>query len=222
LHPARQKILEYLKRHGQATIDELADHLDMAPVSVRHHLDLLIGDNLVEASRVRRQAGAGRPKRLYALTPHADAFFPNQYQALAQRSLDVLKRVLSPEDMQRVMEELAEDILQQAPADLESLPPQERLQRAIAFLNSEGYMAFCECPDDQYILHTCHCPYRELAEQHPEICHIDDVLVRRLTGMTPLRVTKIVSGGTRCTYRLISSEKLSPVDLDPISLSADY
>jgi len=218
LHPARQKILEYLKRHGQATVNELADHLNMAPVSVRHHLDLLIGDSLVEASRVRRQTGAGRPRRLYTLTPHADDLFPNRYQALAQRSLGALKRVLSPEDMQRVMEEMAEDILQRAPANLEDLSPEERLRETIAFLNSEGYMAFCECPNDQYILHTCHCPYRELAEQYPEICHIDEVLVRRLTGMTPLRVTKIVSGATRCTYRLTAPEPSVAVELESVPL----
>ena len=85
MHPVRQKILNYLKRYGQATVTELADYLEMAPVSVRHHLDLLIGDNLVETSRVQRQAGAGRPKRLYALTEQADAFFPKSLSATGAR-----------------------------------------------------------------------------------------------------------------------------------------
>ncbi len=217
MHPARQKILEYLKRHGQATIDELAAHLDMASVSVRHHLDLLIGDNLVEASRVRRKGGAGRPKRLYALTPQADAFFPDQYQRLAQISLGILKRILTPEDLQRVMEEIAEDILQRAPGGLDALSPEERMQAAIAFLNSEGYMAFRECQDDQYVLHTCHCPYKDLARQYPEICQIDDILVQHLTGMTPLRVTKIIGGGARCTYRLLPPEDASPIAAASVS-----
>ncbi len=219
MHPARQKILEYLKRHSQATITELADHLDMAPVSVRHHLDLLIGDNLVEASRVRRQAGAGRPKRLYALTPEADAFFPHNYQKLAQLSMEVLKRVLSPEDMKTVMQELAEYTLRQAPSDLDDLPPKERLAAAIDFLNREGYMAFCECHGEQIILHTCHCPYKELVSSHPEICHMDDTLVRRLTGMTPQRLTHILNGEPRCTYRLLPKETSSAPSTPPIPAS---
>jgi predicted ArsR family transcriptional regulator len=206
LHPVRQKILDYLKRHGQATVTELADYLAMAPVSVRHHLDLLIGDNLVEASRVRRQAGAGRPKRLYALTEQADALFPNNYQQLARESLDILKRTLPPEKFAGVMTELAHKAAARAPQELTALPQAERLQSAIRFLNDEGYMAFCECGQDEILLHTCHCPYKELLSEHPEICQIDHVLIQRLTGMTPLRVSHMTNGGVRCTYKLIPME----------------
>ena len=220
MHPVRQKILDYLKRHGQATVTELAEHLDMAPVSVRHHLDLLIGDNLVEASRVRRKSGAGRPKRLYALTEHADALFPNNYQQLADESLAVLKRLLTPEQFAQVMLELANKTADRAPAGLDALPPDERLQEAIRFLNDEGYMAFCECGPDENILHTCHCPYRELVDGHPEICQIDQVLIRRLTGMTPVRLTHMAEGEIRCTYRLLPQESL-PLPQPPVKIPAN-
>ena len=220
MHPVRQKILDYLKRHGQATVTELAEHLDMAPVSVRHHLDLLIGDNLVEASRVRRKSGAGRPKRLYALTEHADALFPNNYQQLADESLAVLKRLLTPEQFAQVMLELANKTADRAPAGLEALPPDERLQEAIRFLNDEGYMAFCECGPEENILHTCHCPYRELVDGHPEICQIDQVLIRRLTGMTPVRLTHMAEGEIRCTYRLLPQESL-PLPQPPVKIPAN-
>ena len=220
MHPVRQKILEYLKRHGQATVTELAEHLDMAPVSVRHHLDLLIGDNLVEASRVRRKSGAGRPKRLYALTPHADALFPNNYQQLADESLTVLKRLLTPEQFAGVMTEMAEQTAARAPAGLDALPPKERLQATVEFLNDEGYMAFCDCGREELLLHTSHCPYRELVAEHPEICQIDQALIRRLTGMTPVRVTHIVDGEIRCSYRLLSSNAL-PLPAPPAKIPAN-
>jgi predicted ArsR family transcriptional regulator len=220
VHPIRQKILEYLKRHGQATVTELAEHLDMAPVSVRHHLDLLIGDNLVEASRVRRKSGAGRPKRLYALTEHADALFPNNYQQLADESLTVLKRLLTPEQFAGVMMELAEKTAARAPAGLAALPPEERLQAAIDFLNDEGYMAFCDCGREEMLLHTSHCPYRELIEEHPEICQIDQALIRRLTGMTPVRVAHMTDGEIRCTYRL-QPQKPLPLPAPPAKIPAN-
>ena len=221
VHPARQKILEYLKRHGQATVTELAEHLDMAPVSVRHHLDLLIGDDLVEASRVKRKSGAGRPKRLYALTPQADALFPNNYQKLAAVSLNVLRRILSPDAMKSVMQELAEETLRAAPADLETLPLPDRLQAAVDFLNQEGYMAFCECAGEEYILHTCHCPYKELVADNPEICALDDTLIQRLTGMKAARVTQILHGETRCTYRLLPEEEVLAAESAPLPISVE-
>ena len=220
MHPVRQKILEYLKRHGQATVTELAAYLDMAPVSVRHHLDLLIGDNLVEASRVRRKSGAGRPKRLYTLTGQADALFPNNYQQLADESLAVLKRLLTPEQFAQVMTEMAEKTADRAPAMLENLPPDERLQAAIGFLNEEGYMAFCECEQEEMILHTCHCPYKELVAEHPEICQIDQILIRRLTGMTPVRIAHMTNGEVRCTYKLIPRNAL-PEPVVPLKIPAN-
>ncbi len=216
VHPARQKILEYLKRHGQATIDELADHLDMAPVSVRHHLDLLIGDDLVEASRVRRHQGAGRPKRLYALTPQADDLFPHNYRKLAHSSLDLLKQVLSPEDLAQAMEALAQDSLQRAPQDLAQQPLEERIQAVVDFLNQEGYMAFVETEGEQLILHTCHCPYKDLIQDHPEICHMDSILLKRLTGMKLVYVNRIREGATRCSYRLVPLEEPHSLPLTSI------
>ncbi len=220
VHPVRQKILEYLKRHGQATVTELAAHLDMAPVSVRHHLDLLIGDNLVEASRVRRQSGAGRPKRLYALTEHADALFPNNYQGLARESLNILKRVLTPEQFAGVMAEMAEKTALRAPAALETMSDEDRLQAVLYFLNEEGYMAFCECGPDELLLHTCHCPYRELIGEHPEICQIDQLLIQRLTGMSPVRVAHMADGEIRCTYRLLPQKSL-PLSAPPAKMPAN-
>lgn len=219
MHPIRQKILDYLKRNGQATVTELAAYLEMAPVSVRHHLDLLIGDNLVETSRVRRKSGAGRPKRLYALTEHADAFFPNNYQQLANDSLTVLKQLLPPEAFAAVMAEMARQTADKAPETLATLPLSERLQQAIQFLNDEGYMAFCECDQDEMVLHTCHCPYRDLVGNHPEICEIDQVLIRQLTGMTPVRITHMAQGGIRCTYKLIPLEQL-PAPNSPTKVPA--
>ena len=208
MHPIRQKILEYLKRQGQATVTEIAGHLDMAPVSVRHHLDLLIGDNLVEATRVKRQTGAGRPKRLYALTEQADALFPHNYQLLADESLTILKRILTAEQFAAVMAEIAEKTAAKAPSGLENLSQEERLNNAIRFLNSEGYMAFYDSKANEILLHTSHCPYRELVRTHPEICHIDQMLIKRLTGMSAVRVSHIPDGEIRCTYRLLPSSSL--------------
>ena len=41
MQKTRRLILDYLKEHGQATVDELAEILGLNSVTVRHHLDIL-------------------------------------------------------------------------------------------------------------------------------------------------------------------------------------
>ena len=71
MHAVRKHILEILKERNGATVAELADCLEMAPVSVRHHLDILQGDNLICVERLERKGNVGRPQQVYALTADA-------------------------------------------------------------------------------------------------------------------------------------------------------
>ena len=208
MHPVRQKILEILKRQRHATVAELAKELDMAPVSVRHHLDLLIGDNLVCTPRVRRGSGAGRPKRVYALTPEAAAYFPNNYRQLADDSLSALKQLLSEEQLLGVMRALASRTAALAPADLETLPLSDRIEVIARFLSEQGFMAEFEMNGNDIFLHTCNCPYAQLAASHPELCQMDLQLIGDLTGLEPHRVAHIAEGDGRCTYRLETNETM--------------
>lgn len=209
MHPVRKIILEILKREGHATVGELAERLEMAPVSVRHHLDLLIGDGLVYTPRVRRRSGAGRPQQVYALTPEANAYFPNNYRELAEHSLEALKKALPDERFRAVMAEMAADLAAKAPKDLQDMEPQERVQAVAQFLTEQGYVAGCEMREDEALLHTCHCPYNDLTQSHPELCHMDLVLVRLLMGLEPQRIAHIAEGDIRCSYRIPLNGALS-------------
>lgn len=218
MHPVRQKILEILKRNHHATVVELAEELDMAPVSVRHHLDLLIGDNLVCTPRVRRGTGAGRPKRMYALTPNAASHFPNSYRQLADDSLSALKQLVSEEQVLGVMRNLASRMASLAPDDLESMPPSDRIEAVASFLSEQGFMAGFEVDNNEVFLHTCNCPYAQLAGAHPELCLMDLQLISDLTGLEPQRIAHIVEGDGRCTYRLDVNDNLKMQDI-PLIIS---
>ncbi len=218
MHPVRQKILEILKRNHHATVVELADELDMAPVSVRHHLDLLIGDNLVCTPRVRRGTGAGRPKRMYALTPDAASYFPNNYRQLAEDSLNALKQLVPEEQVLGVMRNLAGRMASLAPSDLDTMSPPDRIKAVVGFLSEQGFMAGYEVSDNEVLLHTCNCPYAQLAGSHPELCHMDLELISELTGLEPKRIAHIVEGDGRCTYRLNVNDDMQFQDI-PLIIS---
>lgn len=213
MHPVRRSILEILKREESATVNELAEKLDMAPVSVRHHLDLLIGDGLVATPRVQRNAGAGRPQQIYALTAEAHAYFPNRYRELASSALTVLKQTLPPDILLTTMHDFAHRTATQALPGLSGLTPAQRVQVSVHLLNDMGYMAGYEAANGDMVLHTCNCPYADLAGEHQELCHMDLSLVGELTGLEVERIHHIANGDGRCSYRLCPRNSLPAPEL---------
>ena len=124
MHAVRKHILEILKETGGATVAELAERLDMAPVSVRHHLDILQGDNLIRVGRVERTGSVGRPQQIYQLTDDAAELFPKNFALLAAGMVRQLKQLLPPEQVDAVFHALADEMAEEVNlTELETLPP---------------------------------------------------------------------------------------------------
>jgi predicted ArsR family transcriptional regulator len=85
----REVILEEIKRTNGATVEELAGASDVSPVTVRHHLNTLQAEGLLETSSVRRKVG--RPYYVYSLSPKGHELFPKRYVRLSSRLLDELR-----------------------------------------------------------------------------------------------------------------------------------
>ena len=205
----RRRITEILKEDGSATVAELASQLGMAQVSVRHHLDILIGEDLVELTGVRRRDGAGRPSQMYALTRNALTLFPQRNAQLASSVLTELKAVLQQDKVRELLIRVAERTAREAPKPSASQTPEERLDQVADFLTQKGYKARWEACNGRYELHACNCPYSGVAEQHPELCVMDHVLIERLLPDAIHVQSHVANGATRCTYVLESSAALT-------------
>jgi predicted ArsR family transcriptional regulator len=70
LHSTKSLILAFIKRNWRSTVDELAQALGLAPMTVRQHLTAPQCDDLLEAEPVRR--ATGRPHYIYRLTRRGD------------------------------------------------------------------------------------------------------------------------------------------------------
>jgi predicted ArsR family transcriptional regulator len=139
-----------LKERNQATVAELAEWLGMAPVSVRHHLDILQGDNLICVERLDKRGNVGRPQQVYALTDEAASYFPNNFALLAATLVRQVKQVLPADQVDDVFRSLAGDLAaefeedDEAPRagtldDAEAL--EARVRRVADFLSARGYLA---------------------------------------------------------------------------------
>ncbi len=65
MHPTRQAIVRALKSFRQATVKDLADTVGVKAITVRHHLNGLQAEGLVDV-REQRQS-IGRPLHYYSL-----------------------------------------------------------------------------------------------------------------------------------------------------------
>ena len=95
MQATRQSILNILKERGQTTVEQLSDELKLTPVTIRHHLDILRSEGLVEAPKVQRRQSPGRPQHIYTLTEHAANYFPKNYVAFADLTLQELRERVS-------------------------------------------------------------------------------------------------------------------------------
>ncbi len=200
MQPVRRRITELLKEYGSVTVAELAHHLDMAQVSVRHHLDILVGEDLVELSGVRRQNSAGRPSLIYSLTPNAAKLFPQRHDALASAMLIELKSTLPGSEVQRIMQRMGENTARRAPAAAPGQTIAERLDEVTSFLCQEGYSARWEEREGCYEIYTCNCPYAGVSDEHPELCAMDQAMMSHLLPETVRLQTRVVNGAARCVY----------------------
>ncbi|MEA3336817.1 MAG: ArsR family transcriptional regulator [Chloroflexota bacterium] len=215
MQPTRYRILEIIKENGDVTVAELARQLGMAPVSVRHHLDVLQGENLIWTPRVRRPGTVGRPRQVYALTEAANSHFPNNHGLLADSMLVELKQLLTHEQLTAMLERMADTMVDAGGVPAKDADIGIRIDQAVDYLNDRGYLARREEREGEIYINTLNCPYSEVAKNHPELCLMDLRLVENLIGGKLTAVTRLSQGDCRCAYR-IDCTAAQTIQADPL------
>ncbi len=217
IQETRQHILEILKANDQSTVDEIVVALhqrtekQVTAATVRHHLDVLRMNGLVEAPTVRRRDTPGRPQYVYRLTDKALDLFPANYAGLAHVLLDQIKGKLPGREVNVILEGAARQLA--ANTVIPNVPMAERLNYVVDFLDTQGYTADWEHAngDGGFILRTSNCPYEKLSSVHDEVCVLDMHLLSHLLGVVPRRLGRIAEGAASCEYFVPDSVKPTTV-----------
>jgi predicted ArsR family transcriptional regulator len=203
----RQEILHILKRQGEATVGELAKVLDLTPVTVRHHLDVLRAEGLAEAPAVRRRHGPGRPQYVYTLTAQAEDRFPKSYNLLALELLDEIKSQLDETAVSDILDRIALRRLDRAPQLDRDVPQEERLDKLVAYMGELGYIAEWEQEGSSLYVRASNCPYHDVSTRHSELCSMDLFLFEQLSGLQLTRVQHMTEGAHACVYQVAFSSE---------------
>ena len=205
MQKTRQKILEFLKEHGGATVEELSAMLDnLTPVTVRHHLDVMRGEGLIEAPEIRHRSSPGRPRYTYRLSAQAESHFPKNLHTLTSLLLTEIKSNLEDGQVNVIFEGVADRMSQSGPSPIPGETLEQRLDRVVDHLSEHGYMASWETHPDGFVLHTRNCPYG-VADEHPEMCMLDMRYISKLLGFVPRRIAHVLEGDATCSYLIVPS-----------------
>lgn len=196
----RQQVIDYLKEKGQATVNDLATAVNLTPMAVRYHLNLLQKDNLIAASDVRKPAGRGRPQQLFGLTEVADQLFPIDYIMLTDYLLDELDVELGSKGIELLFSRMGRRLAEESPVARDNQTPEERLDEVVFYLKEKGFIVEWEPQESSYLIHAYSCPYRHLVKAHGQICSMDKQVISAMLNTTPIRTACLAGGDDHCIY----------------------
>ncbi|HUX88130.1 MAG TPA: helix-turn-helix domain-containing protein [Chloroflexota bacterium] len=201
MQPTRRAILDYLKRNGQATLEQLAREVGLVQMTVRGHLSVLERDGMIATREERGKVG--RPRFVYSLTEGANDQFPKSYQSLCSRVLDAVSTLPPNHCCADLTNRVAEIWAGDHAKRVEGQNFEERCLTMAKIRTEEGAMATVEDTDEGCIIHQCHCPARGVAGRHPNVvCAAELEYIKRLLEAPVERIQWMLEGSETCSYKV--------------------
>jgi predicted ArsR family transcriptional regulator len=169
------------------TATQVADATGLHPNVARHHLDKLVGGGYLEVGS-RAASGAGRPAKVYRATGpqvpldvnvgHDDILISLLGRALSR---------LGPDQAAALAEEVGLEYGRTMAAQMGDVVDGQRSFRSALHvvadaLSAHGFSAHAERHGDELRIVSQHCPFGDVAIEHPVICAVDRGMVKGLLG----------------------------------------
>ena len=197
----REIILAFLKTRGQATLGEVASHLEVSKQAALRHLEGLEADGLAVVTHGQSH-GRGRPENVYALTPAAGEHFPHAHRELAGD----LVEFLSTEQLTRFFEQRTARLEAEYATRLAGLGFDERVRELARLATEHGHMAeVVELPGGGLAIRHCNCPIQDVAARTALPCQNEQQMYERLLGASVERSTWLREAAADCTYQVKES-----------------
>ena len=196
--PPRQ-IIDFLQRNGSATIKDLEQLLGVTTTAVRQHINTLLGEGYIRRNTVH--AGVGRPHHAYAITEKARELFACHCDDLALTLLQEVFALEGPDRTQELLGRVGDRLAHRYSGSVRSLGLRDRVSEMALALEQRGVLTDIVRDDaDTILLSAYNCPFHELAQEHREICEMDEKMMRTVLGHDVQLSSCIMDGQSRCTF----------------------
>jgi predicted ArsR family transcriptional regulator len=199
----REAILAFLKTHGQATLGEIAAHLEVSKQGALRHLESLESAHLATVSQAPGH-GPGRPENVYRLTPAAGEHFPDGHRELTGELVDFM----TTEQLKRFFERRAARLEAEYAPRLAGLDFESRVRELARLATEHGHMAeVVELGDGGLAIRHCNCPIQDVAARTGLPCVNEQQMYERLLGGEVTRTTWMAEAADDCTYVMKENQK---------------
>ena len=202
LHSPVLDIVQRLKHSTGMTVTELCTAMKMSYMGVKQHCVELEKAGFLDTWR--RPKAAGRPEKLYRLTPKADVLFVNCGPTLTLDILTTAERVYGESAPPKLLFTYFQSKEEAMSAKLAKTTTLEERAKLLARLRSaEGCMSACETDAHGHlVLVEHHRPLRELAARYDMVDELECEMIERLMGCEVCRSVEEVSGLVRVTFQI--------------------
>lgn len=202
MQSSRERILQIIQSRHAETVGGLARSLDLAPATVRRHLDILQRDSLVTYTEIRR--GTGRPEHSFTLTEVGHESFPKGYDALlgkVVRELDALSEGdTAGKTGAQVLNMTLVRIGERIAAPSAGKDRAGAIQSLVETLQDHDFAPEIEDSEDGIRITLMNCPFRSVAMTDSSICAYDTTLISTILGSQVTRERCISRGDKACVY----------------------
>ena len=194
----RQTILAFLKTHGQASLGEIATHLEVSKQGALRHLEALEAAGMTTVASAAPH-GRGRPENVYQLTTAAGEHFPDGHRELTGE----LVEFMSDEQLKRFFERRAARLEAEYAPRLAGLDFEARVRELAKLATEHGHMAeVVELPQGGLAIRHCNCPIQDVAARTGFPCQNEQEMYQRLLGADVTRSTWMGEAAPDCTYEV--------------------
>ena len=197
----RGRVLAHLRRRA-ATVEELAQAIDLTDNAIRAHLTALDRDGLVRQAGLRRGPGAGKPAALYELTAEAEIRLSRAYAPVLTALLEELSTRLPGPDAEALMRDAGSRLAAALPARSAAL--EDRLVEAVTLLNQLGADMLIERAPEGIRIRGSGCPLSATVARRPEACRAVQGLLTQAIG-TPVTLCCEREPRPRCCFTVSSA-----------------
>jgi len=193
--PTRRGIYLFARDGGGVTAAQLADEFGLHPNVARHHLDKLAAGGYLEVAVERTEgAGAGRPSKRYRAVAGAGVDVPVHSEDLVLALLGRTLALLPHDQAETVAEQVGQEYGRAMAASLTGLTDtgaalaagqrslRSAMQAVADALTAHGFAAHTDQRNDQLRIISNHCPFGDVAIEHPVVCAVDRGMVKGMLG----------------------------------------